>query len=310
MCRASVALCGEGMLFADRALRRQPTPAGRERCVEDVRASMRGSGGEWDLWDADTGERLERMDGKSAWLRLYEGAVQLIDGRAWLTIEVDPFLRRAFAEPVMGDFAAYTSPIVESEITIVRERARADGDGGALWGFGDIEIRLTRTGFYKRSQRDGSVLSSETLPESERALRTTALWCGAPEAPGRDPAPALHAVEHAGMNALAMLAMTDPRDIGGAVDAAERLVYFYDAVEGGAGVAERGFVSRADFAARIEEIISGCGCAAGCPRCVQSDRCSARGGDEPSKPAGMLLARQLVRTVAAMSEDPLAFRLG
>jgi DEAD/DEAH box helicase domain-containing protein len=61
-------------------------------------------------------------------------------------------------------------------------------------------------------------------------------------------------------------------------------VFVYDAHEGGAGFAERGFGMAADWLRATRDTIGSCPCEAGCPACVQSPACGS--GNSPLSKAG------------------------
>ena len=56
-------------------------------------------------------------------------------------------------------------------------------------------------------------------------------------------------------------------------------VIVYDAVPGGAGVAELGYEAADRHLAATRESIAACPCETGCPSCVQSPKCG--NGNEP-----------------------------
>jgi DEAD/DEAH box helicase domain-containing protein len=62
-------------------------------------------------------------------------------------------------------------------------------------------------------------------------------------------------------------------------DTGHATVFVHDGYPGGAGFAERGFHLGATWLRATRDAIAGCGCATGCPGCVQSPKCGT--GNEP-----------------------------
>jgi DEAD/DEAH box helicase domain-containing protein len=125
-----------------------------------------------------------------------------------------------------------------------------------------------------------------------RELVTRAFWLTIPASAlgqlGVSVVPgAAHAIEHAAISMLPLFASCDQRDVEGAWVADPHgafSVYVYDANQGGAGFAERGFHAAREWARAMSEAIEGCACDAGCPSCVQSARCGS--GNSPLSKAG------------------------
>jgi DEAD/DEAH box helicase domain-containing protein len=119
-----------------------------------------------------------------------------------------------------------------------------------------------------------------------------------------DLAGAAHAGEHASIGLLPLVAACDRWDVGG-VSAdlhpatGQLTVFVYDGHEGGAGFAERGFLTAQSWLRATAEAIASCDCANGCPSCIQSPKCG--NGNEPlSKSGAMALLGVLLRSAPAV----------
>ena len=150
--------------------------------------------------------------------------------------------------------------------------------------------------YLRRRLVSGEVLGEEPLDLPVRQLRTRGVWWTLPpdraEAAGVDLGDlpgAAHAAEHASIGLLPLFATCDRWDIGGVStalhpDTGLPTVFVYDGQAGGAGFAERAFQRAAEWLAATRDAIESCGCAAGCPSCVQSPKCG--NGNEPLDKAG------------------------
>ena len=97
---------------------------------------------------------------------------------------------------------------------------------------------------------------------------------------------------------LPLFAICDRWDVGGVstahqVDTEQPTIVIYDAMPGGAGVAELGFeAADRHLRATLESVVT-CGCRDGCPSCVQSPKCG-NGNDHLDKSAAVDLLRAIL----------------
>ena len=88
----------------------------------------------------------------------------------------------------------------------------------------------------------------------------------------------LHAVEHAQIAVLPLLAMCDRWDIGGLStnlhpQTGGPTIFIYDGHPGGVGHHAPGLPRVRALVADAYRLVSECRCEAGCPSCVQSPKC-------------------------------------
>ena len=100
---------------------------------------------------------------------------------------------------------------------------------------------------------------------------------------------AAHAVEHAAIGMLPLMATCDRWDIGGVStalhpDTGRPTILVYDGYPGGAGFSERAFDQWDAWVSATMTRIAECPCERGCPSCVQSPKCG--NGNEPLDKAG------------------------
>ncbi|HEY2202801.1 MAG TPA: Zn-binding domain-containing protein, partial [Solirubrobacteraceae bacterium] len=89
---------------------------------------------------------------------------------------------------------------------------------------------------------------------------------------------ALHALEHAQIAVLPLIAMCDRWDIGGLSTNAHPqtggpTIFIYEGHAGGVGITRRGYAQFAQLVHDAQRLIGECKCREGCPSCVQSPKC-------------------------------------
>ena len=195
------------------------------------------------------------------------------------------------------------------------------GAGAITWSFGSVEVTSQVTGYQRMALPGGEVVSQHALEMDEHVLPTAAVWWTIPqevcEAAGLEPTDlpgALHAAEHASIGMLPLLATCDRWDIGGLSTAMHPqtgapTVFVHDGHAGGAGFAERGYRAGRDWLEATLAVIEGCGCASGCPSCVQSPKCG--NNNEPLDKAGAaVLLRRLLEAAPTASPEPSGVEAG
>ena len=78
-------------------------------------------------------------------------------------------------------------------------------------------------------------------------------------------------------------------------DTAKPTVFIYDAYPGGVGIAEGTFDRLQELLSATLDIIRECGCAEGCPSCVQSPKCGSN--NEPLDKHGAQRLLELILNV-------------
>jgi DEAD/DEAH box helicase domain-containing protein len=265
-------------------LRRRPrgwfwTDRRRASDLADIRSA---GGSPVQLVEAGTGRVIGTVDAASSHGTAHAGAVYVHRGETWLVRSLDLEENVAVIERAEPDYS--TSAREVTDITIVAERDHADWAGCRL-SFGEVDVSHQVVSFLKRRQPGGEVLGEEPLDLPERALRTCAVWWTVPghvlaeaglaaaDLPG-----AAHAAEHCSIGLLPLFATCDRWDIGGVStalhpDTGLLTVFVYDGHPGGAGFAERGFRAARAWLTATRDTIEACGCAEGCPSCIQSPKC-------------------------------------
>ena len=319
LCAAHEApLCDEdaGVLGAGwRGCAEQLTAAGmlRERATGFVpiraddypaaRVALRSSSPDsFALIDVTSGELLGQIEAARAYSTVHEGAVYLHLGRSYAVLALDLDARRALLEPFTGDY--FTQAKRESFTYIERLHDRRDTLGVTL-SFGAVVVSETVLGYQRKGLQDHAVIDFKALDLPTVEFSTRALWFELDELIDAEPFPpelllgALHALEHAQIAVLPLIAMCDRWDIGGLSTNAHPqtggpTIFVYDGHPGGIGITRRGFEKFEQLVDDAGRLIAECPCATGCPSCVQSPKCGNL--NEPlSKRGALELRRRLVR---------------
>mgnify|MGYP001668769035 CR=1 FL=1 len=297
--------------------------------------SLRGDGPpEVPVVEADTGAVIGTVDGAAADSTVHEGAVYVHQGRVYVVEELADdvaLVRRKAAvgyrtrarsrssvriiaereqqvwgRPVGGGDRLDDVP--EPSAHTADDGQEAPGAAAITWSFGSVEVTSQVTGYQRMALPGGEVVSQHALEMDEHVLPTAAVWWTIPqevcEAAGLEPTDlpgALHAAEHASIGMLPLLATCDRWDIGGLSTAMHPqtgapTVFVHDGHAGGAGFAERGYRAGRDWLEATLAVIEGCGCASGCPSCVQSPKCG--NNNEPLDKAGAAVLLRLLLEAA------------
>ncbi len=272
-------------------------------------ADIRSTGGEpVRLVEELTGRVLGTVDAGAAHGAAHAGAVYVHQGETWLVHDLD--LETHVASVVRDDPGYSTSARETTDIRVLAEREHVAW-GAATLSLGEVEVTHQVVSYLKRRVPSGEVLAEEPLDLPPRSLRTTAVWwtlppellhdCGVAE---RDLPGAAHAAEHASIGLLPLFATCDRWDLGGVStalhpDTGMLTVFVHDGHPGGAGFAERGYRAAAPWLRATRETIASCGCADGCPSCVQSPKCGNQ--NNPLDKAGAVRLLDLLLRAAGDS---------
>lgn len=301
------------VLVARGLLRRRPSGwfwARPERATDH--ADLRGSGGPaYAVVESVTGRVLGTVDEAAADRSVHEGAVYVHQGQGFVVQRLDHAERLALVQGAEPDWTTQARTVTDVRLVrTLRQRAW----GPLQLAFGGVEVTSRVVSFVRRRLVTGEVLSEEPLDLPGRTLSTKAVWWSAPARvleqagvgvhtlPG-----ALHAAEHAAIGLLPLVATCDPWDVGGAStpchrDTGQPTLIVHDGSAGGAGFAERGFEAAGTWCQATLEAVRSCGCATGCPSCVQSATCG--NGNHPLDKAGAVGVLRLLADHAPNEHEP------
>lgn len=240
-----------------------------------------------------SGELLGTVESARAMTTTHDGAIYLHQGRSYEVRDLDLQARHALVEPFHGDW--FTQPKSETETWIERLLDRREACGVEL-SFGRVVVTDQVLAYQRTRLPDHQVIDIQALDLPETAFETQALWYEMPKAlledyPLEVLLGALHAMEHAQIAVLPLLAMCDRWDIGGLSTNAHKqtggpTIFIYDGHPGGVGITRMGFKMFETLVDDAYKLIHECPCERGCPSCVQSPKCGNL--NEPLHKAGAL----------------------
>lgn len=260
-------------------------------------ADLRGTGGSpVQIVEGETGRLLGSVDAAAAHSAVHPGAVYLHQGRTYLVQDLDLDASLALVAAKEPGYSTHAREV--SHLRVVQCESQAPWNADVGLAYGTVEVTSQVVGFLRRHAATGAVLGEEPLDLPPRLLTTKAVWwtiapqgladavLGTPEVPG-----AVHAAEHAAIGLLPLFAECDRWDIGGLSSALHpdtglATIFVHDGQPGASGFAERGFHQARAWLTATRDAIEACGCATGCPSCVQSPKCG--NGNNPLDKQGAI----------------------
>ncbi|MBM3330389.1 DEAD/DEAH box helicase [candidate division WOR-3 bacterium] len=227
------------------------------------------------------GRVIETMDRTRAFREAYPGAVLLHQGETYLVKTLDLEQQRAEVERKDVDF--HTEVITREEMRLLETQQQRILGPGITLSLGRIEVTATYTGY--RIKKYDQLLATHPLSLPPVKFPTVGIWLVFSgetairlQEQHSDFTGGLHAAEHALIALAPLVAMCDPRDIGGGSyrmfpDTRLPTILIYDGYEHGIGISEK-LYSEFDRLSRVtRDLVMQCACDTGCPACVLSPRC-------------------------------------
>jgi DEAD/DEAH box helicase domain-containing protein len=257
--------------------------------------------------DVSSGELIGTTEAARAHTTVHGGAIYMHQGRSYEVRELDLEHRRALVAPFSGDW--YTQPKLLTDTEINGLLDQRDVLGVRL-SLGEVSVTDTVLAYQRRRLADHVPIDFVGLELPPTSFPTQALWFELDSAELGDEIPldallgALHATEHAQIAVLPLIAMCDRWDIGGLStnchpQTGVPTIFIYDGHPGGIGIARTAFARFEELCGDAQRLIGGCGCATGCPSCVQSPKCG-----NLNEPLSKLGALALLRRLLAAAEEP------
>ena len=245
---------------------------------------------------------LETMDITQAYREVHEGAILLHQSEPYRVTSLDLYNLEAHVEE--ADPGYYTEALKTIDISIkekIIEQTR-----GIKSGLGKVDVTEYYTG-YRIMQREKMI---DQLPLHLPPLNfpSVGFWFTIPSSikshisgQGLDFAGGIHAIEHAMIAISPLLAICDPRDLGGVStelhpDTKEPTIFVYDGYKGGIGLSEKLYSLLNELYETTLNLIQDCKCKEGCPSCIYSSKCG--NNNEPlDKQAAIVLLKEILKKV-------------
>lgn len=250
----------------------------------------------------DDGTLIGTVDWGRAFRLVHPGAIYLHQGVTWRVSELRLDEQVAIVESF--NEGEYTQPRTNTDITILQVEDSINL-GRFTLHHGIVKVETDVIGYRRIDQFSGEQLGMYELDLPTNELVTKAFWYAIDDdiitATGLDRSDllgSLHAIEHAAIGLLPLIAVCDRWDVGGlSTNYLEGTgcptVVIHDAYPGGGGIAEMGFASGRTHLERTLAAISSCACEDGCPSCIQSPKCG-NGNSPLSKSGAIALLSYLV----------------
>jgi DEAD/DEAH box helicase domain-containing protein len=263
---------------------------------------------------------LAEVDYRDAAPQLHPNAIYPLEGRLYHVDRLDWQQHKAFVRAADVD---YTTEAMTYRKVRLLETLDADERGA---GVGEVHVVEKVVGFkkIKLHTHENVGYGEVSLPDFE--LHTRGLWLdarvpdGAPAELGAAWVDGVGRAAWALHGVAALIVMSEPQDMGHALEdmdaevAAAQVadggpglprIYLFDHLTGGAGLADRLYERRADLCARAAKLVASCACTRGCPACVgaPAQHVAPEGGPIDLDAAGH------AKRAAALLLDTLARRL-
>ncbi|MDD5337599.1 MAG: DEAD/DEAH box helicase [Candidatus ainarchaeum sp.] len=247
-----------------------PTPKGTQIARS---LSIRGVGKSIRIVDADSEKQMGERGFPMAIGELFEGAVYLHGGRAYMSESLDLEYGVAKVRRIDEEIDFYTQPLSVKEAEVVEELKTREAFGFPL-AFGKLHITTTVHGFLVKENFSGRMVGEHSFREPYTYdFDTYGIWIDLDGLESMDNfGDGLHGFEHVFIAMIPALTGADSKELGGLSYPSGRM-YVYDGIPDGSGVTGVVFDKFEKIAAMASERLSHCECEAGCPKCILDSMC-------------------------------------
>jgi len=266
----------------------------REGAKRARHVSLRSIGSRVKVYDKEGEKIIGERDGFMAIGELFEGAIYLHGGRAYLSTKLDLENGIAEVEPLGRKAEEYTHALKNKEAEVV-EKIASRGCLGHGLSFGKVHITEEVYGFVVKDTLRGTRLGEHHFETPYvHEFDTYAIWVDLEGMAYSIPefGDGLHAFEHVSISMMPAITGADPREIGGLSYPSGRM-YVYDGVPDGNGVTQVVYEKFELVAKMALGRLEKCGCEKGCPKCILDPMC---GNDNRylNKESGKMIAEALL----------------
>jgi DEAD/DEAH box helicase domain-containing protein len=246
---------------------------------------------------------IGEVDRPAAPLLIHDEAIYMHAGQQYHVDRLDWHEKKAYVRKVDVDYYTDANLAVDLEVLESFERAPAKG---CEVDHGEVAVRDVATIFKKIKLDTNENVGWGRISIPEESRHTTGYWFALGEAATEGLGRAalqdgLWGVAHLLRNLAPIFLMCDPRDLQAVAQVrspfTERpTLFLYENQPGGVGMARRLFEIHPKLMQAARELVSNCGCPAGCPGCVGPSigpNQSAESDAPTAKRAALVLLRRL-----------------
>ncbi len=245
----------------------------RARRLLEESGGLRSSGPRVRIVEEGAGE-IGWREMPQALYDLYPGAVYMHAGRTYLVSSLDLDRMEAVVRRVEEARGYYTRPLYTADVVSMAplEERRA---GPLRLVYAEVKLTIVIEGYSVRDASTGRQVA-EVKYQKPIAWTFTTLGVATrypvPAKPGEGDPAAVHALEHALLQAAKPVVGASDSDLGGVGYPSGHIV-IYDSVPGGNGASRLVYERFERVEDMAETILASCSCQEGCPRCVYSPHC-------------------------------------
>lgn len=261
------------------------------------RVNIRSSSTETYRISTEDGAEVGQIEASRAFEEVHEGAIYLHAGETYRVKKLDTIAREAVVE--RGEYGYYTRTADETNLRIVRtDESYPLGQATSYLGRVEVSNRVVA---YRRIELfTDAITGFDPLDLPELKYQTEGVWWTLPHSlvrrleqdDGYELMGSIHAIEHAAISLVPLLASCDRWDVGGIshqyhLDTGGlATIFLYDAHPGGVGIATQCYTRLKELLADTTDLLLSCPCENGCPSCIHSPKCG--NNNSPLDKAGAL----------------------
>ena len=262
------------------------------------RVNLRGCGATYRIVSREEKASLGEIDAHRVTKDCHPGAVYLHMAKSWEVCSLDLEIREVVVSAIRPHY--HTRPVVDKNTRVLEVLSRLDL-GTCTVCFGKLRVTEQVSGYWKILSGSQRVIDRLPLDLPPNIFETEGLWIEIPEHFQEACRQrqlhfmgGIHALEHALIGTLPLLAICDRNDIGGIScpwheQVQGAAVFLYDGYPGGAGLTKTGYRQIQDLLRLTGTIVRDCGCETGCPGCVHSPKCGSGNRPIDKQAAGLIL---------------------
>lgn len=276
----------------------------RARDYVEAHGGIRAAGPQVRIVDEASGKQLGTREVPAALYDLYPGAIYYLAGGTYLVLRLDLEALTAKVRRVSDSIGYYTKPLYTIDVVAIHplEDRRV---GPLRLVYADVKLTVIVEGYLAKDEYSGEVISETLLDEPVKwSYWTKGVVTRYPNPGLTDPEDAIsafHALEHALIHASRPVVGASDTDLGGVSYPSGHIV-IYDSTPGGNGASRLVYERFEKVVDIAENILAGCSCEDGCPKCIFSPYCGVNNR--------FLSRRKALRVLYAAHRLPREVKLG